>query len=410
MHDSTRPAHHRLGLRLSFIVAMLAMLAPFSIDTYLPSFPDIAQEFEVSSVALQQTLSLYLLAFATMMLVYGPLSDTYGRRTVVLVSTAVYVATSIGCALAPNIHWLLFMRIGQGLAASGALVVGRAIIRDAFAGAAAQRVMSQVMLMFALAPAVAPIIGGWLHDAFGWRSVFWFLVLLGLAVWLWVAFFLPETLPPVGRQSGHPRAIGRAYIKALTSGRFMLLIAIISFNFGGFFLYVAGSPDIMYRHLHYGADDFGKLFVPLVAGLMLGAFISGRSAGRLTHAQAVNAGFGIMLAAGIINLSLAALFAHTALTIIVPVMFYAMGMSLAMPNLSLLAFEVFPYNRGLASALQGFTQAGFNALVAGLFAPLLSHRVEFLASGMVALNLLGLGMWLLWRRQQASLSPESSLP
>ncbi len=399
MHDSAHSSHRRLGLRLSFIVAMLATLAPFSIDTYLPSFPDIARELAVSSVALQQTLSLYLLAFATMMLVYGPLSDTYGRRTVVLVSTAVYVATSIGCALAPNIHWLLLMRIGQGLAASGALVVGRAIIRDAFAGAAAQRVMSQVMLMFALAPAVAPIIGGWLHDAFGWRSVFWFLVLLGLAVWLWVAFFLPETLPPVGRQSGHPRAIGRTYIKALTSGRFMLLIAIISFNFGGFFLYVAGSPDIMYRHLHYGANDFGKLFVPLVAGLMLGAFISGRSAGRFTHVQAVNAGFGMMLVAGIINLGLATLLAHTALTIIVPVMFYATGMSLAMPNLSLLAFEVFPYNRGLASALQGFTQAGFNALVAGLFAPLLSHRMEFLASGMVALNLLGFGMWLLWRRQ-----------
>ncbi|MBI3546278.1 MAG: MFS transporter, partial [Gammaproteobacteria bacterium] len=282
-------------------------------------------------------------------------------------------------------------------------VVGRAVIRDAFAGAAAQRVMSQVMLMFALAPAVAPIIGGWLHDAFGWRSVFWFLVLLGLAVWLWVAFFLPETLPPGGRQSGRPRAVAGSYVNALTSSRFMLLIAIFAFNFGGFFLYVAGSPDIMFRHLHYGADDFGKLFVPLVAGLMLGAFISGRSAGRFTHHQAVNAGFGIMLTAGIINLGLATLYAHSALTIIVPVMFYATGMSLAMPNLSLLAFEVFPAHRGLSSALQGFTQAGFNALVAGLFAPLLSHRVELLASGMVALNLFGLGMWLIWRRRYASL-------
>ncbi|HSD97339.1 MAG TPA: MFS transporter, partial [Sulfuricaulis sp.] len=172
MHESVHHAHHRHGLWLSFTVALLAMLAPFSIDTYLPSFPDIGREFSVSSVVLQQTLSFYLLAFATMMLVYGPLSDAYGRKTVVLVSVAVYVATSIGCALAPNIHWLLLMRIGQGISASGALVVGRAIIRDAFAGAAAQRAMSQVMLIFALAPAIAPVIGGWLHDAFGWRSVF----------------------------------------------------------------------------------------------------------------------------------------------------------------------------------------------------------------------------------------------
>jgi DHA1 family bicyclomycin/chloramphenicol resistance-like MFS transporter len=321
----------------------------------------------------------------------------------------VYVATSIGCALATDMHWLLLMRIGQGLSASGALVVGRAIIRDAFAGPAAQRVMSQVMLIFAVAPAIAPIIGGWLHDAFGWRSVFWFLVLLGLVVWLWAAFFLPETLPPVGRQSGHPRAIAAAYWRALVTGRFMVLIAVIALSFGGFFLYIAGSPDVMYRHLHYGADDFGRLFVPLVAGLMLGAFISGRMAGRFTHAQAVGAGFGLMLAAAGVNLALATWLAHTAYTIIVPVMLYATGMSLAMPNLSLLALNVFPSHRGLASALQGFSQAGFNAVVAGLLAPLLSHRVELLAGGMLALNLAGLGLWFYWRQRFNTREPATAL-
>jgi DHA1 family bicyclomycin/chloramphenicol resistance-like MFS transporter len=409
MHDPAHHPHRHLGLRLSFTVALFAMLAPFSIDTYLPSFPDIAQEFAASPVAMQQTLSLYLLAFAVMMLVYGPLSDAFGRKNVVLVSVVVYVMSSIGCALATDMHWLLLMRIGQGLSASGALVVGRAIIRDAFAGPAAQRVMSQVMLIFAVAPAIAPIIGGWLHDAFGWRSVFWFLVLLGLAVWLWAAFFLPETLPPVGRQSGHPRAIAAAYWRALVTGRFMLLIAVIALNFGGFFLYIAGSPDVMYRHLRYGANDFGRLFVPLVAGLMLGAFISGRMAGRFTHAQAVGAGFGLMLAAAGVNLGLAAWLAHTAYTIIVPVMLYATGMSLAMPNLSLLALDVFPSHRGLASALQGFSQAGFNAVVAGLLAPLLSHRVEFMAAGMLALNLAGFGLWFYWRQRFSAKEPATAL-
>ncbi len=402
MHESAHRPHRHLDLRLSFTVALFAMLAPFSIDTYLPSFPDIAKEFAASPVALQQTLSLYLLAFAAMMLVYGPISDAFGRKPVVLVSVVVYVVTSIGCALATNIHWLLLMRIGQGLSASGALVVGRAIIRDAFAGPAAQRVMSQVMLIFALAPAIAPIIGGWLHDAFGWRSVFWFLVLLGLIVWLWAAFYLPETLPPVGRQSGHPRAIAKSYFRALATGRFMILIAVISLNFGGFFLYIAGSPDVMYRHLHYTADEFGRLFVPLVTGLMLGAFISGRMAGRFTHVQAVGAGFGLMLAAASVNLGLAIWSAHTAFTIIIPVMLYATGMSLTMPNLSLLALDVFPSRRGLASALQGFSQAGFNAIVAGALAPLLSSRVEFMAAGMLALNVAGFALWLLWRHRQGN--------
>jgi len=390
--------HRHYGWRLAGIVAMLAMVAPFSIDTYLPSFPDIARELSVSAWGLQQTLSLYLLAFGGMTLVYGPLSDAFGRRNVVLVSAVFYVLASIGCALAPSFEWLVAMRIGQGLAASGGLVVGRAIIRDAFGGAQAQRVMSQVMLIFALAPAVAPILGGYLHDAFGWRSVFWFLVLLGLAIWISVALWLPETLPPVGRQSPHPRAIAHAYGRTLTHGRFMLLVLITAFNFGGFFLYVAGSPDVMYRHLHFGPDDFGYLFVPLVAGLMLGAFVSGRVAGTLSHAQAVSVAYGVMLSAATINLLLTIVTPSSPVTIIAPLMLYASGMSLAMPNLTLLALEYFPTHRGTASAVQNFTQTVSNGAAAGLLAPALSPTLPGLATGMVVLNLIGLFGWLAYRR------------
>lgn len=401
------PAHHphHHGLHLPAIVAALAMLAPFSIDTYLPSLPDIAREFQTSPLYLQQTLSAYLLAFGVMMLVYGPLSDAFGRRTVVLVSAVVYVLSSIGCALAPDAHWLLLMRIGQGLSASGGLVVGRAVIRDAFAGAAAQRVMSQVMLMFALAPAVAPVIGGWLHDAYGWRSVFWFLTLLGIATWIGVAWLLPETLPPVGRQSAHPRAIAAAYLHALRNGRFNLLIAAIALNFGGFFLYIAASPDLLYHHLGYDAHDFGRLFIPLVAGLMAGAFLSGRMAGRFTHARAVAAGFALMLAAAAVNLATVFFLPHTAVAVIAPVVLYACGMSLAMPNLSLLAIEAFPSRRGLASALQGFAQTTFNAVVAGALAPALSARVEFMAGGMLAMNVAGFALWRVWRHRAAADGP-----
>lgn len=386
-------------MRLSLIVALLALIGPFSIDTYLPSFPDIMREFAVSPWFMQQTLSFYLLAFAVMTLVYGPLSDAFGRRPVVFVALAAYVVTSIGCALAPNAEWLLIMRVGQGLSACGGLVVGRAVIRDAFAGTAAQRMMSQVMLIFSFAAAVAPIIGGWLHDAFGWRSVFWFLVLLGLGVWLWAAVYLPETLPRVERQSSHPRSILSAYLKALGNARFMLLIAIIALNFGGFFIYIAASPDVVYRHLGYQADDFGRLFVPLVVGLMAGAFVSGRMAERCTHERAVSAGFALMLTAMLLNLGLAYAAAHTPLTIIAPVALYASGMSLAMPNLSLLALEIFPARRGLASALQGFSQTAFNALVAGVIAPLLASRVEHMALGLGILSLSGFGLWIVWRQR-----------
>jgi DHA1 family bicyclomycin/chloramphenicol resistance-like MFS transporter len=185
----------------------------------------------------------------------------------------------------------------------------------------------------------------------------------------------------------------------------MTLVVILALNFGGFFLYVAGSPDVMYRHLHFGANDFWRLFVPLVAGLMLGALVSGRLAGRFTHQQAVTGGFGLMLAAASVNLGLATWAAHSALAVIAPVALYATGMSLAMPNLSLLALEVFPVNRGLSAALQGFGQAGFNAVVAGLLTPLLARRLEFMAGGMLLLNLAGLGLWQWWRLRHNEPAP-----
>ena len=386
------------GRRLAVIVALLAMLGPFSIDTYLPSFPDIAREFNTSSLYLQQTLSFYLLAFAVMTLVYGPLSDSFGRRVVILSAVAVYVGTSIGCALATNEHWLLAMRIGQGLSACGGIVIGRAVIRDAFSGVQAQRVMAHMMLMFALAPAVAPIVGGWLHDAFGWRSVFLFLALLGLGTWIWTALALPETLATTARQSIHPRAVAGVYKRALRSTPFMQLVAIVALNFGGIFLYIAASPVVIYEHLHYGANDFWRLFVPLIGGMMVGTFASGRLAGRLSHAQAVDVGYGLMLIAAASSLVLTLTSVSGTLSIIIPGALYASGMALAMPNLTLMALDIFPRHRGTASAVQGFSQTAFNAAIAGLLAPLLSMQLSWMAAGMLAMCASGFLVWRVARR------------
>lgn len=386
-------AHRLLARRVASVVVALSIIGPFSTDAYLSSLPDIAAEFGVSGYYLQQTLSVYMIAFAAMTLVYGPLSDTFGRRAVVLGAMVAYVASSIGCALAANAHALLVLRVAQGLSASGGLVVGRALIRDSFSGAAAQRVMSRVMLMFGLAPAIAPVIGGWLHDVFGWRSVFWFLALLGVAVWVWAALFLPETLRPGDRRPGHPRLVAAVYRRALGRGRFMALVAAMALNFGGYFLYVAGSPTILYQYLGYGAQDFWRFFVPMVAGLMTGAYISGRMAGRYTHEQAVVAGFGIMLAAALTNFAINLSLAPSGVTVITPVAVYACGAALAMPNLSLLALDLFPQNRGLASALQSFAQMALGGLVAGLLVPVLAGHVAWFAAGMLIISMTGLMCW-----------------
>lgn len=385
----------RRGAKVTLMVALLMMLAPFSIDTYLPSLPDIVQEFGAPDWQGQQTMSLYLFAFAAATLVYGPLSDAFGRRTVVLGSLAIYTISSAGCALASNIHWLLAMRIGQGLSASGPVVIGRALVRDAFHGGRAQRVMSQVMLYFALAPALAPIVGGFLHDAYGWRSVFWFLAVLAVLLWAGTALMLPETLAPAERHSAHPRALAVAYWRAFRHARFMSLVFSAALCFCGLFLYVAASPTLLYEHLSFRPSEFGYLFVPIVVGLMTGAFISGRLAGRYSHARAVSIGFAIMLAAAGLGLADAVWLGPWAWSTIAPVMLYAAGMSLTLPNLSLIALDCLPHRKGLASAVQSFVQMAAGGFVAGAAVPVLSGELWTLAAGTLAMALLALVLWII---------------
>ncbi len=180
---------------LAALIAGLSMLGPFSVDMYLPAFPAIGREFSASTIALQQTLSAYLFAFGFMMLWHGALSDALGRRPVILGSLAIYALATLGCAIAGNIESMWLFRALQGTAAGNGVVVGRAIVRDRFEGPEAQRLMSQVTLVFGIAPAVAPVLGGLLLGAFGWRSLFWVLLVLVLGLLCWAARSLHETLP-----------------------------------------------------------------------------------------------------------------------------------------------------------------------------------------------------------------------
>jgi DHA1 family bicyclomycin/chloramphenicol resistance-like MFS transporter len=186
---------------LAILIAALAMLGPFSIDAYLPAFHAIGSEFGVPQIAVQQTLSIYLFAYAFMMLWHGALADALGRRPVVLASLAIYALATLGCAIAGNIETLWLFRTLQGLCAGAGIVVGRAIIRDRFHGAEAQRLMSQITLVFGVAPAIAPVLGGLLLNVFGWRAVFWLLLALVIALLTWASKRLPETLPVSARQS-----------------------------------------------------------------------------------------------------------------------------------------------------------------------------------------------------------------
>jgi Bcr/CflA subfamily drug resistance transporter len=265
---------------IAILLASLSALGPFSIDTYLPSFQNIAQTLGASQLEVQQTLSIYLLSFALMTLWHGAIADRFGRRRVILIALALFALASAGCAFATRIEHLWFWRAMQGITAGAGIVISRAIVRDLFDGAPAQRLMSQITMMFALAPAIAPVIGGWLQTLFGWRSVFIFLVLATSALLLACWKLLPETLPPEKRQSLHPRYLGRTYWQVFTSPPFLFACAALSLNFAGFFIYVLSAPVFLMTHLGIHETGFLWLFGPAMAGLMLGSWLSGRLAGR----------------------------------------------------------------------------------------------------------------------------------
>lgn len=374
---------------IALLLASLSALGPFSIDTYLPSFHDIGESLHATPIEVQQTLTAYLIPFAIMALWHGAISDALGRRRVILVTLALFGLALAGCLFATRIEHLWVLRALQGMSAGAGIVISRAIVRDLFDGPAAHRLMSHITMMFALAPAIAPVIGGRLQFWFGWRSVFAFLVLMTLALWLACWRLLPETLPPERRQPLHAGYLARTYWKVLTTPAFLYACAGLAFNFAGFFIYVMSAPVFLMRHLGVSETGFLWLFGPAMAGLMSGAWLSGRLAGKLSLKQTILRGYLVMGAAALGNIGLNLWLPPALPWSIVPLFVYTFGMSLAMPCLTMLALDPFPRQRGLAASCQMFLQAGSNSLVAGLIAPALWSSTLSLAFGMGALMLLG---------------------
>jgi MFS transporter, DHA1 family, multidrug resistance protein len=385
---------------LAILLAALAMLGPFSIDVYLPAFHDIGRDLTVAPLAVQQTLSSYLFAYAFMMLWHGALSDALGRRPVVMAGLGVYALATLGCAIAGNIETLWLFRALQGVCAGSGLVVGRAIIRDRFQGPEAQRVMSQITLVFGIAPAVAPVLGGVLLNAFGWRSIFWVLLTLVIALLIWSAKRLPETLPVGLRQSLHPRELWRNYVSVLRNRDFLLLATIPALNFAAFFLYIASAPSFLMDLLGVSSYGFAWLFMPMIGGVMIGALVSGRAAGKLSAARTIGLGYLLMFAGATIQMMVAWYVAPGVPWHVLPIMIYTMGSSIVMPSATLLLLDLFPAMRGMASSLQGFVHFVLAAVNAGTIAPFLAQSLKGLAGGMAGFTVLSVALWTLYRRRR----------
>jgi DHA1 family bicyclomycin/chloramphenicol resistance-like MFS transporter len=381
---------------LAMVLAGLAALAPFAIDTYLPAFPVLESALTGTPLELQQSLTFYLLPYALMTLWHGAISDSIGRITTIKWGLAVFVLASIGCAFAPNIETLWFFRALQGLSGGAGNVVARAMVRDLFAGAEAQRVMATVQMLFGIAPAVAPIIGGLLLGIH-WQTIFIFLALYA-AVSLWAAMrYLPETMPKEKRLPLSAKQVFKDYRLVFGDKEFNYVVFALGANFAGFFIYVLASPVFLVKHLGLNPQQFGYMFVPTVCGMILGSYLAKRAAGRYARQKVVRVAYLWMAATVLLNLVICYVLPTSIIFNILPIALFNIGMALAMPVLSIAALDRHPKIRGTAASGQAFIQMLLATVSAGLVVPLLWYAPSGLAIGMAVYLLFG---WLMIRKSK----------
>ncbi len=374
------------------------MFGPFSIDTIFPAFPQIEADLGAGKLAMQQSISVYLLAYAAMSIVHGPLSDAIGRKRVILAGLAVFLLASVGCALSTSMPMLLLFRALQGLSAGVGMIVGRAVIRDVLHGDDAQRLMSHVSMIFGIAPAIAPIIGGWIVGWSRWPAIFWFLAAFAAVLWMVTAYVLPETHPAEARVRLWPTALLRNYLGILGNRRFVRLSIAGALNFGALFLYIASAPAFVLNLMRLDEHQFGWFFIPMISGMMLGAFVSGRAAGRMDGVRLANIGFACCGFAALLNVGYNLLVDMPHLPwAVLPISLNAFGIALVFPILTLVILDMYPQQRGGASSLQAFTGLIFNALIAGVLSSLVSSSGMGLA---VASSSFSAVAWLVWRHEQ----------
>lgn len=393
---------------LALMLAALAMLGPFSVDTYLPAFPNIETSLGANLVEVQQTLTAYMFSFAIMILWHGSLADAFGRRNIILVSLAVFAVATLGCAAAHSVEYLWAFRMLQGLSAGAGVVVGRAIIRDIYSDVPAARLLSLVTMIFSIAPAIAPILGGWIVKLYDWRTIF-LILFVYTSLLLWYCYKkLPETLPVSKRTPFNPHYLAFNYKQIFRSPLFQLKAGAIAFNFAGLFLYVAAAPVFITKHLGLGPEQFAWQFIPAVGGIFLGALAANRLAGKVSIGRLMFMGYSLLIGASLANVLYHTFFPPAIPWSVIPLFFYTLGMSLIAPILTLLVMDLFPKIRGTVASCQSFTQTMLGALVAGLIAPFLVHSVLWLAIGQLTFALIGLSLWLGGRHYHyAHLPPES---
>jgi len=393
---ASRPGEYAAGryrpdARHILLLGLMAALPAFSTDMYLPSLPDVARDLHTSATAAQLTMTAMMIGGAVGQLVIGPVSDRFGRRKPVLVGVALHVLTSVMCAIGPSIGMLIGLRAAQGFFNASATVVAMAVIRDRFVGADAAKLMSRLMLVIGASPLFAPSIGGLIAGAWGWRAVFWALALFGVALWLVVAFYLPETLPDERRRRGGLRTAANGYWRLLRDRHFVGLALLPGLASAVLMSYVVSSPFVLRDGYGLTETQFALIFAVNGIGLVGGAQVNAALVHRVKplHILRVSQSLMVLMCGVLLVLGITAWGGLPALLV---ALFLTLSLvNLIAPNANALALSRHGEVAGTAAAVSGASQA----IIGGSATPLsglLGGTTVAMAGVMGTAAVLGLGV------------------
>lgn len=350
-------------LIVAVLLTMLTALGPITTDLYLPALPSIQAYFNTDVPTVQLTLSAYLVVFAVCQLAYGPMSDKYGRRPILIVGTFIYLAGSVVCMMANSIEILIAGRVLQAVGGCAGIVLARSVVRDVYGQAKSAKILSYMGTAMALAPALGPIIGGYLTVAYGWRASFGILVGFGALCFVGIIFLLQETNAHKDPDAVHPIQTFRNFIKLLSDRGYAGYLLTSAFSYSGLFAFISGSSFVFIEVVGLSADQYGYCFAAAVVGYMIGTQIGGRTVGKLGIATVVKWGTVITALSGSAMFGLALIGETTVIAILLPMVVYMIGMGMTLPNAMAGALGPFPKMAGAASSLAGFAQYGIASVV-----------------------------------------------
>ena len=384
-----------MGLRpdtliVVILLTMLTALGPITTDLYLPALPTIQAYFQTDVPTVQLTLSIYMGVFAICQLFYGPLSDRFGRKPIILIGTLIYLAGSVVCFLAPEIEILIAGRVLQALGGCAGAVLARSMVRDIYGQARSAKVLSYMASAMAIAPALGPVIGGYLTIIYGWQASFAMLIAFGVICILGILFILQETNPHKDPHAIHPKQTLRNFSSLLKDRDYSGYLLIVAFSYSGLFAFISGSSFIFIKTFGLSADQFGYCFATAVLGYMAGTQVGGRIVGAVGIVRTVGAGSMLCAVAGISMLIMAVIPINHVVAVLAPMVLYMIGLGLAFPSALAGLIGPFPKMVGAASSLAGFVQNIFAAFV-GL---MVAHSFNMTPLPMaVAICLMGVATW-----------------